>query len=177
MLVALASNRYVSFLAKQELFKNRYLAWLLRNGGAFPINRGIGTEAIKETRRQLKQGKAVAMFPEGERAPRGQMQDLKPGIVPMMKGIDASIVPVGIAGAFDMLPRGARVPKLSPICAPPNEAALSISVGTPVATSEFAGMQREETLQELFRLIATEKARAEEMHGGRSRNVTRESTT
>ncbi len=172
VLVALATDRYLSFVAKLEHFQNRFMAWLLRNGGAFPIHRGVGTEAIKETRRRLQQGKAVLIFPEGTRTnhPQGQMQDLKPGIVPIMKGIGVPVVPVGIAGSINMLPRGARVPKLSPIFAPPNDASLSVSVGKPIASNTFAGMPREDVLEELARLIAAEKVRAEEMRKGGLRN-------
>ncbi len=39
-LVGCSAKGKFAFMAKEELFKNRFFAWLIRNLGAFPVSRG-----------------------------------------------------------------------------------------------------------------------------------------
>ena len=66
--ITMSLKRPVALIAKQELFKNRFLAWLFDKYGAFPINRG-GNDlgAVKKSIGLLRDGKAVLLFPEGTR--------------------------------------------------------------------------------------------------------------
>src|SRR5919197_5580808 len=64
-------RRQLYFMAKVELF-NPILGPLLRAGGAFPVRRGQrDLEAIETAVRLCREGKVVAMFPEGTRARKG----------------------------------------------------------------------------------------------------------
>jgi 1-acyl-sn-glycerol-3-phosphate acyltransferase len=64
-------RRQLFFMAKVELF-NPVLAPLLKAGGAFPVRRGErDVEAIETAVRLCREGKVVAMFPEGTRARKG----------------------------------------------------------------------------------------------------------
>src|SRR5207249_196525 len=64
-------RRQLYFMAKVELF-NPILGPLLRAGGAFPVRRGErDVEAIEAAVRLCREGKAVAMFPEGTRKEKG----------------------------------------------------------------------------------------------------------
>ena len=64
-------ERQLFFMGKVELF-NPVLGPLLRAGGAFPVRRGEGdVEAIEAAVRICKEGRIVAMFPEGTRQVKG----------------------------------------------------------------------------------------------------------
>ena len=64
-------ERQLFFMGKVELF-NPVLGPLLRAGGAFPVRRGEGdVEAIETAVRICKEGRIVAMFPEGTRQVKG----------------------------------------------------------------------------------------------------------
>ncbi len=57
------------FLAKKELFKNKFLTWFFRGLGAVPVDRTrADTRAVKEIFALLKKNKKVCIFPQGTRA-------------------------------------------------------------------------------------------------------------
>lgn len=58
------------FMAKSQLFKNRFLGWFFRNLGCFPVNRdGNDVGALKTTLKTVKDGKSIGIFPQGTRHP------------------------------------------------------------------------------------------------------------
>lgn len=70
------------FMAKEELFRNPFVGLIIRGLGAFPVNRGKGdTAAVEKAVGYVKEGKVVAIFPEGHRSPDGKLQKLKSGAV------------------------------------------------------------------------------------------------
>src|SRR5207248_2598099 len=108
----------------------------------------------------LKEGKAVVVFPEGERTLTGEMLELKPGIQLIIKKTLAPIVPVGIVGAFDALPRGRPWPRLSPLFMPRCRGTIAVSVGAPLEAQRYVDMPREQMLRELHSAIKAMKDRA-----------------
>ena len=68
VLVGLALDRRLNFLARETLFAFAPFRWLIQSLDAIPIDReGIGLAGIKETLRRLKRGEGVLIFPEGTR--------------------------------------------------------------------------------------------------------------
>lgn len=66
------------FMAKSQLFKNPALSWLLRNLGAYPVNRdGKDVGALSGSIDMLKNGMSVGMFPQGTRHPGKNPEDTK----------------------------------------------------------------------------------------------------
>ncbi len=56
------------FLAKKELFKNKFLAWLMSRLGAVPVDRGSAdTRAVKEIFSLINKKKRICIFPQGTR--------------------------------------------------------------------------------------------------------------
>ena len=112
---------------------------------------------------QLKAGQAVLVFPEGERTPTGEVQPLKPGVLLLIKRLEVPIVPVGIAGAFEALPRTRKWPKLSPFFLPTTGADIAVSVGNPIPAERYRDMPREQVLTELHEELKRAKGRAERL--------------
>lgn len=80
--VAMKLKPQCFFMAKEELFRFKPLALLLRALGAFPVARGKGdTGAIEKAVHLVKSGSVVAIFPEGHRSKTGELQKLKSGAV------------------------------------------------------------------------------------------------
>ena len=70
--VAGASPRRLSIMAKEELFHNPVLGWVIRTLGAYPIRRGKGDAgAIMATLKLLGAGGTTLVFPEGTRVKDG----------------------------------------------------------------------------------------------------------
>lgn len=98
-LIVVTAGRHVRFLAKEELTKNPFLAFL---GVVFEAiyvkrdNKDIAT--LKTTLKALKNGEAVAMFPEGTRNGLEKGESVKEGAAFFALKTGAKIQPVGIYG-------------------------------------------------------------------------------
>jgi len=80
--------------------------------GAFPFGRTSDVRASMEHVAELvNRGTSVIIFPEGQRSTDGAMGTLRSGIGLLATGLRVPVVPVHIAGARDILPKGARFPR------------------------------------------------------------------
>src|SRR5207237_10163701 len=105
-------KRQLHFMGKVELF-NPILGPLLRAGGAFPVRRGEKDAAAIETAIQIcREGKIVAMFPEGTRKTKGLVKKFeqrpRTGSARIALGAGVPLVPAAIKGT-DRLSRFARI--------------------------------------------------------------------
>lgn len=108
LVAGVALRRPISYLARHNLFDVPFVGWVLRNTYVIPIRRdSAATESIRLACERLKQGYYVGIFPEGTRSRDGRLQELKPGFLAIARRANVPIVPVGIAGAGRVLPRGA----------------------------------------------------------------------
>ena len=114
VLIGVASPRQLRFLARQTLFFWP-LGCLIESLGAIPIDRDAGVAGLRATLRVLRDGQALVLFPEGTRTADGRLQPLQAGFLPVSRRSGATLLPVGIAGAFDALPRGRKIPRFVPI--------------------------------------------------------------
>ncbi len=163
-LVGLVAKRPLVYLARKTLFRNRFFSAFIRSLNAVPIDQeGVGKEGIRTIAEQLQLGRPVLVFPEGERTHNGSLGPLKPGIHLLIKRVQAPIVPVGIAGAFDAWPRSRRLPSFAPLCFPAMPGTIAVSMGKPVHSADFAEKPRQQVLSELFELIRAEHERAEKI--------------
>jgi 1-acyl-sn-glycerol-3-phosphate acyltransferase len=63
--------RSLHFMAKHEVWKPP-LKWIIAGVGSFPVRRGEGdVEALEKAMRVCREGRVMAMFPEGTGARRG----------------------------------------------------------------------------------------------------------
>ncbi|HCP14398.1 MAG TPA: 1-acyl-sn-glycerol-3-phosphate acyltransferase [Peptococcaceae bacterium] len=100
--------REIAFLAKQDLFSNRFLTWLLTKVHAIPVNReNPGTNVIRQPVRVLREGKmSVGIFPSGS---RGKME-IKGGAALIAKMGKVPILPVVYDGPLTLKDIFARRP-------------------------------------------------------------------
>ena len=93
-------RRPIFFVAKQELFKHRPIAWILNCLGAFPIRRGESDEeSMKTARMLLERGDAVVIFPEGTRHRTGSLGKPKRGVGRLALETGAPVVPIAVLGS------------------------------------------------------------------------------
>jgi 1-acyl-sn-glycerol-3-phosphate acyltransferase len=164
LIVGSTTRRHLCFLARKTLFRNRFFGGLIHRCNAVPVDQqGIAKEGLKTILERLKAEEAVLVFPEGERTTTGEVQPLKPGVLLLIKRMSAPIVPVGIAGAFDALPRTRKWPKFSPFFLPPTGADIAVSVGEPIPAERYYDMPRAQVLAELQGELERAKERAERL--------------
>lgn len=84
-----------TFMAKEELFKNRLFAWLIRKLGAFPVKRGAKDfAAIDKAIESLNEGRTFIIFPEGTRSKTGELGRPKSGVSIIAVRAQAPVIPV-----------------------------------------------------------------------------------
>ena len=97
VLLGLCQKRQVFYMAKEELFKNKFLGGLFRGLGAFPVKRGTGGgDALEDAYALLKQNGVVGVFIEGHRSKDGRLLKPKTGAALLAYETKAPVVPVCI---------------------------------------------------------------------------------
>jgi 1-acyl-sn-glycerol-3-phosphate acyltransferase len=108
-LLGVRVKRPMSYMAKSELFKHGWFAWIIRRLGAFPVRQGAGdVGAIKETVARLKEGRMLNIFPEGGRTEDGEIQPMQSGVALVVRRAGVPIIPVAIHGSYEAWPKGER---------------------------------------------------------------------
>lgn len=108
--LAVASPRQLTYLAKIELFKNPVFARLIKSLGAFPIQRGKGDmKAIETAASFLKAGHALVVFPEGTRTLTGKIGRIRFGAARLAILANAPIVPAYISGTYKAWPKHGKI--------------------------------------------------------------------
>ncbi len=87
--------REITGFAKAETWDNPAMAFLFDLWGAIPIQRGeADTTAFRSALEALKQGKILAIAPEGTRSGHGRLGRGRPGIVTLAYHSHAPILPL-----------------------------------------------------------------------------------
>ena len=95
--LALTQKRQIYYMAKSELFKNKFLSWLIRTLGAFPVERGAGDgKAINEAENVVNDGRLLGIFIEGTRSKTGEFLRPKSGAAIIAHQMNVPVIPVCI---------------------------------------------------------------------------------
>ncbi len=115
--ISVPIKRQIRYLAWSEAFKWPLVGRAMELLGAWPLQiEGSDPAAIRRSLQWLKDGGAVVIFPEGERATDdGAMKKFKAGAARMALEANVPILPVTIRGANRVWPRGWRIPRLGHI--------------------------------------------------------------
>ncbi len=101
--------RRMRFMGKDSLWRSRWIAWFLTALGGFPVERGTADrDALARTIAVVEAGEPVVLFPEGTRRDGPTLHPLFDGAAYVAARTQVPIVPVGIGGSAESLPRGAR---------------------------------------------------------------------
>lgn len=101
LMVACFVNRPIHYMAKKELFKNKFITYILRKVNAFPVDRGkADISAIKHALKIVKQGNVLGIFPEGTRTKIEGTSKAEPGIAMIAIKGKVEVIPVGIIGKY-----------------------------------------------------------------------------
>jgi 1-acyl-sn-glycerol-3-phosphate acyltransferase len=99
-------------MAKSEFFKGGFVTWLFRHYHAFPVVRHTADRtALRTAFETLKSGHALIIYPEGTRVESGVLAQPEPGAGFIAQKAGCPVVPVGLSGTRDCLPKGARWPR------------------------------------------------------------------
>lgn len=101
VIIAVTFKGRIRFMAKKELFKNRFVAAFNRGLGAFPVDRsGNSLSAIKNSLKILRANNTLGIFPEGTRMEKYEENAVKGGIGMLAVKSKATIMPVYVESKF-----------------------------------------------------------------------------
>ena len=99
------NTRIIHYMAKEELFKNPFFAWLIRQFGTFPVKRGsVDRAAVRQAIKEIKEGNPLGIFPEGTRIKREGLVRFHTGMASLALMTGTPVIPVAVLGTMD-LPR------------------------------------------------------------------------
>jgi 1-acyl-sn-glycerol-3-phosphate acyltransferase len=128
-------------LARSSLFR-RGFGWLIRSINAIAIDRGESDiSAMRRCIDVLQQGHALLIFPEGTRTPDGTAKEFAGGLMLLIKRARPTVVPVAIEGAYDVWPKGRKLPRLS--------GRIGVMFGRAIPAERLLAMKSQEALERL----------------------------
>lgn len=90
-------HRYVHYMGKAELFKNKFLNWFFLSIGCFPVDRGKSdTASVRHFEKIVADGHVMGIFFEGTRSKDGEFLKPKSGAALIAYDTKSPIVPVCI---------------------------------------------------------------------------------
>ncbi len=100
-------------MAKSEYFdKGGFVKWIFRRYHAFPVVRhSADRTALRTAFDILKSGQALIIYPEGTRVESGVLAEPEPGAGFIAQRAACPVVPVGLTGTRECLPKGAHWPR------------------------------------------------------------------
>jgi long-chain acyl-CoA synthetase len=101
------------FYAKEKHFKNRLLRFIANRNNIIimDINKNL-KGSIQKMAEALRRGKNLMIFPEGTRTDTGKLGNFKQTFAILSRELNVPVVPVAIKGAYEVMPTGARFPRL-----------------------------------------------------------------
>ena len=107
-------KRKVHILTKKEHINPLHMLWFRlffeRYVTMIPIDRKIGKDGLRVAEQYLKEGCVLLLYPEGTRSLDGRLQKGKNGIGTLVRRTSAPVIPVGVRGTFEILPKGQSLP-------------------------------------------------------------------
>ena len=97
VMMGLKLDTTLTFMANEKLFHKPVLAPIIRGLGAFPVNlKKPDMTAIRTDKKVVKEGKVLALFPEGTRSHDGKLLKFKGGVIYIASVTGEDVVPVCI---------------------------------------------------------------------------------
>ena len=124
-------DKKLHFLAKKEHFDSIFQRMWHNYAGAIPIDRQSGGKrALNSAVRALKEGKIIGIYPEGTRTLTGKLQRAKTGIARIALLSKTPVLPIGLTGTFEILPKGKYIPRMKRVV---------MGIGKPVHFDKYYG--------------------------------------
>lgn len=108
--IALLGTRVFRYMGAENYFDIPGLGWFLRAMGGFPVERSLTDRAALRTAEAiLAAGEPLVLFPEGTRKSGPVIDELKEGPVFLACRARVPVVPVGLGGVEEAMPKGSRL--------------------------------------------------------------------
>lgn len=139
--------RPIHSMTKSTQFASPVHRWVMPRILGFPVRRyRIDPQAVRMVLRLLAEGRAVCIYPEGERTWDGSLQQFRHGTLRVMLHAGVPVVPCGVEGTWDFWPRWRRGPRL--------RTPIAVRFGEPLRFGPFATRrERDAAIPEAERIL------------------------
>jgi 1-acyl-sn-glycerol-3-phosphate acyltransferase len=145
MIIPICCYFKMGFVAKEELFKNKFLGWLLPQLGAISIRRGSSdVSALKQVLKALKSGKPMLIFPEGTRVLDEADRKVQSGVGFIVSKSKVPVIPLYIEGTEKVMPPRSRSLHRHPV---------TLTFGKPINPAEWEGHSYEQISADVMEKI------------------------
>ena len=103
-------------------------------------------KSLEEAAQRIAEGTSVIIFPEGTRSIDGRLQPFKAGGMVLAIKAGVPLVPVGITGTHEILPKGRLFIR---------PGRVKITLGQPIDTREYHLKQKQELAKRLHDSVST----------------------
>jgi 1-acyl-sn-glycerol-3-phosphate acyltransferase len=157
LLIAYLPNR-LRFMAKESLHKMPIIGGHLRRAGHIGVSRQDPRSAVKslaEAARSIQSKEtSILIFAEGTRGSGEELQAFRGGAAHLAIKTGATVIPVGIWGTADALPKGAFL--LRP-------ATIGLAIGDPMPTAGLTAADRNSFTEALQAQVGKLRDRAQQL--------------
>lgn len=123
-------DRRAIFMMHAKYYDMWPLNWCFRMARCIAVeDSGENRGALRAGKAVLEKGHALCVFPEGTISPDGEIQPAQPGMAWLARKTGAPIIPVHLGGTREVLTKGKRALRFTPI---------TIRVGEPIDPADFA---------------------------------------
>ena len=142
-------KKRIIFIGKKKLFEHRLFKHFMEYANVICVDQEKVTKAfLLQARKILKEGNILGIFPEGTRSEDGKLIKGQPGITRLALMHKVPVVPVGLNGFYDILPKGKKLPRINK---------LVIDIGEPIYLDQYYGKKlAENEIESITRLIMTQ---------------------
>ncbi len=115
LFIPVAVPRRVTYLAKAEYWDSWKTRWFFQMVGQIPVRRHDAEKAqaaLEAGCQVLGVGGMLGIYPEGTRSPDGRLHRGKTGVARMAVRAGCPVIPVGLAGTREVMPKEAKFPRL-----------------------------------------------------------------
>ena len=105
---ALPTGRLVRFMAKKEIFDNKFAGPLMRGMHHINVDRNNGSASFVAALRALRSGEVVGIFPEGTISRSFEIKELKSGAVRLAMGSGSPVIPTIVWGSQRIWTKGVK---------------------------------------------------------------------
>jgi 1-acyl-sn-glycerol-3-phosphate acyltransferase len=134
-------------LARHDLWKIPFIGWHLNRSGQVPVDSSSIRSSVASLNRgvaALKSGMPLLVFPDGGRAPNGDIQPFLAGSAWMAIRAGVPIVPLALVGTYELLPM--HVYHLTP-------RPLLLVAGEPISTAGCTTKDADALTQRIFEAV------------------------
>jgi len=146
-------DKELHMYVNKDYFKNPLFSLYMNHHGSIPVEvhnkedkKEVNERAFQTALHYLDNKEPICIYPEGHRSSDGELQQAKIGAARLALSAKVPILPIGITGSRDVLPKGKKFPRIKKL--------IKLNIGEPIYLDKYYGNENnKKVLKEATTLI------------------------